>query len=86
MREEVDVLRHLAKQRASNGHPNVLKYIDSWEQDDVLFIQTELCELGDLAKFLAEYGSHFVALDEARIWKMTAELVNVSLPMRSFLF
>lgn len=76
LREEVDVLRHLAKEGAPDGHPNVLKYIDSWEQDDVLFIQTELCELGDLATFLAEYGSHFVALDEARIWKMTAELIN----------
>lgn len=79
LREEVDVLRHLAALRGPDGHPNVLRYIDSWEQDDVLFIQTEICDLGDLAKFLAEYGTHFVALDEARIWKIAAELINVSI-------
>ncbi|GJJ06481.1 hypothetical protein Clacol_000673 [Clathrus columnatus] len=76
LREEVDILHHLAVLGGPHGHPNILKYISSWEQDDILFIQTELCELGDLAKFLAEYGSHFAALDEARIWKICAELSN----------
>lgn len=77
LREEVDVLQHLALTGGPTGHPNVLKYIDSWEQDDMLYIHTELCELGNFGTFLSEYGAHFEALDEARVWKICAELSNV---------
>ncbi|KIJ49445.1 hypothetical protein M422DRAFT_27812 [Sphaerobolus stellatus SS14] len=76
LREEIDVLQHLKHKSGDRGHPNILTYIDSWEQDDTLFIQTELCELGDYATFLTEYGAHFEALDEARVWKVCAELSN----------
>ena len=58
-------------------HPNVLAYIDSWEQDDALYIQTELCEFGNFAHFLWEYGRAFPQLDEARVWKIIADLSNV---------
>ena len=58
-------------------HPNVLTYIDSWEQDDALYIQTELCEFGNFAHFLWEYGRTFPRLDEARVWKIIADLSNV---------
>ena len=58
-------------------HPNVLAYIDSWEQDEALYIQTELCEFGNLAHFLWEYGRAFPRLDEARVWKIVADLSNV---------
>jgi len=86
LREEVDILKHLALVGGSRGHPNVLKYIDSWEQDDVLYIQTEICELGNFGTFLAEYGAHYEALDEARVWKICAELSNVCFPsIASFL-
>ena len=80
LREEVDVLQHLCKAAAAEGgpHPNVLAYIDSWEEDEMLFIQTELCELGNLARFLWEYGKVFPRLDEARVWKVFADLSNVS--------
>ncbi|KAF8585991.1 kinase-like protein [Ramaria rubella] len=74
LREEVDVLQHLVRIGEPRGHPNVLKYIDSWEQDDALYIQTELCDLGNFGNFLTEYGAHFEALDEARVWKICAEL------------
>lgn len=73
----MDVLQHLKEAGGSNGHPNVLAYIDSWEEEDILYIQTELCELGNYATFLAEYGSHFEALDEARVWKVCTELSHV---------
>ena len=56
------------------SHPNVLGYIDSWEEDEALYIQTELCELGNFAHFLWEYGRAFPRLDEARVWKIMAEL------------
>jgi mitosis inhibitor protein kinase SWE1 len=83
LREEVDVLRALtakyAEAAAQPGarHPNVLAYVDSWEQDEALFIQTELCELGNFGTFLWEYGRAFPQLDEARVWKIVAELSNV---------
>lgn len=79
LREEVDVLRHLSQASlGGRGHPNVLGYVDSWEQDGVLFIQTELCELGSFGRFLWEYGRVFPRLDEARVWKILADLSNVS--------
>lgn len=64
---------------AGQLHPNVLAFVDSWEEDEVLYIQTELCEMGSLAHFLWEYGRKFPRLDEARVWKIIADLSNVSL-------
>lgn len=48
--------------------------MDAWEQSGHLFIQSELCENGNLAQFLEEYGSAHEVLDEARIWKITTEV------------
>ncbi|KIJ19055.1 hypothetical protein PAXINDRAFT_8404 [Paxillus involutus ATCC 200175] len=78
LREEVDILQHLARAAAAEGgqHSNVLAYIDSWEQDEVLFIRTELCELGNFERFLWEYGRAFPRLEEARVWKIFVDLSN----------
>ncbi|KAG2150895.1 hypothetical protein DEU56DRAFT_578874 [Suillus clintonianus] len=73
LREEVDILAQLS---ARGAHPNVLTYVDSWEQDDALFIRTELCELGNFGRFLWEYGRAFPRLDEARVWKVMVDLSN----------
>ncbi|KAJ7287800.1 kinase-like domain-containing protein [Mycena rebaudengoi] len=73
LREEVEILQHLA---CGGVQPNVLTFVDSWEEDDVLYIQTELCELGNFAHFLWEYGRVFPRLDEARIWKIIVDLSN----------
>lgn len=85
LREEVDILQHLshtaaaASTRWSQGrHPNVLAYIDSWEEEEALYIRTELCELGNFAHFLWEYGRAFPRLDEARVWKIIVDLSDVS--------
>jgi mitosis inhibitor protein kinase SWE1 len=82
LREEVDVLKHLSQISASSvtgcRHPNVLAYLDSWEEDEALYIQTELCESGNLARFLWEYGRVFPRLDEGRVWKIVVDLANVS--------
>lgn len=75
----MDILQHLSQASVRRGaaqQPNVLAYIDSWEQDDALYIQTELCELGNFARFLWEYGRAFPRLDEARVWKIFADLSN----------
>ncbi|KAG9012704.1 hypothetical protein FRB93_001257 [Tulasnella sp. JGI-2019a] len=85
--EEVEVLRHLtfsngpctstpSTHRTTQGHDNVLHYIDAWEQDRTLYIQTELCELGNLADFLREYGQAYDRLDEPRLWKIATEIAN----------
>ncbi|KAA1471705.1 hypothetical protein DENSPDRAFT_880701 [Dentipellis sp. KUC8613] len=80
LREEVEILQHLsqaysaATHGASSRHPNVLGYVDSWEQDAVLYIRTEICELGNFAHFLWEYGRAFPKLEEARVWKILADL------------
>jgi len=80
LREEVDILLHLSQtaDAARIRHPNVLAYIDSWEEDEALYIQTELCELGNFARFLWEFGRVFPRLDEARIWKIIVDLSDVS--------
>ena len=84
LREEVEVLKHLSQaalssHMADGRHPNVLAYIDSWEEDEALYIRTELCESGNLAQFLWEYGRVFPRLDEARVWKVIVDLSNVSI-------
>ncbi|KAF9051208.1 hypothetical protein BDZ89DRAFT_1057063 [Hymenopellis radicata] len=76
LREEADILRHLGQVNGGRRHPNVLAFVDSWEEDEVLYIQTELCELGSLGHFLWEYGRAFPRLDEARVWKIIADLSN----------
>ena len=82
MREEVDILKHLSEAAVRSGldgrHPNVLAYIDSWEEHEALFIRTELCESGNLSRFLWEYGKVFPRLDESRVWKIIVDLSNVS--------
>ena len=37
-------------------HDNILQYVESFEEDDSLFIVTEFCERGDLETYL-EYKS-----------------------------
>lgn len=89
LREEVDILKQLAEaSEGQRGHPGVLRYIDSWEQDGLLFIQTELCALGSFGRFLWDYGRKFPRLDEARVWKILAELTEVCtlLQLWHFLF
>ncbi|KAJ7680475.1 hypothetical protein DFH06DRAFT_1163176 [Mycena polygramma] len=71
LREEVEILQHLT---CGGVQANVLTFVDSWEEDDVLYIQTELCALGNFARFLWEFGRVFPRLDEGRIWKIMVDL------------
>ncbi|PKI85619.1 non-specific serine/threonine protein kinase [Malassezia vespertilionis] len=77
--EEVDVLCLLKQHRAHQHSPffgaeGVIDFLDAWEEEAHLYIQTELCPLGSLAFVLAEYGKQVGPLDEARVWKILAEL------------
>jgi serine/threonine protein kinase len=72
--EEVDVLRLVTS--CSNPSPFIISLVDAWEQHGHLFIRTELCSYGNLANFLEEYGREHELLDEARVWKILAELAQ----------
>lgn len=74
----MQVLQHLSQAAEGKRHPNVLAYIDSWEEDEALYIQTELCESGNLAQFLWEFGRVYPRLSEDRVWKIIVDLSNVS--------
>ncbi|KAI0443741.1 hypothetical protein F4803DRAFT_297857 [Xylaria telfairii] len=64
---EVDILRRLV------GCDHILQLIDSWEENDSLYIQTEFCEEGNLQEFLREVGAKG-RLDDFRIWKIMLEI------------
>lgn len=66
-RREVDVLERL------RGCDHVLQLVDSWEESQCLYIQTEYCEEGSLDAFLAFMGIKG-RLDEFRIWKILLEI------------
>ncbi|KAG6836851.1 hypothetical protein H0H93_002292 [Arthromyces matolae] len=83
LHEEVKVLRRMSQVVAANSasydgnrHPNVLAYIDSWEEDGTLYIQTELCDSGNLEQFLDTFGSVYRKLSEDRVWKIIVDLSN----------
>jgi mitosis inhibitor protein kinase SWE1 len=70
--QEVKVLKAL-------GHSDhVVHLIDSWEEKNYLYIQTEFCEEGSLDLFLSQVGRKG-RLDDFRIWKIMLELSSVSL-------
>jgi serine/threonine protein kinase len=70
--EEVDILRLFSI--AENRSPHLISLVDAWEQNGHLFILTELCPNGNLQYWLDDYGDTHEQLDEARVWKILAEL------------
>ena len=69
--QEVEILKSL-----KHGD-HVVTFVDSWEHDSHLYIQTEFCEEGTLDVFLAQAGLK-ARLDDFRIWKILLELSQVS--------
>ncbi|EIM21350.1 kinase-like protein [Wallemia mellicola CBS 633.66] len=57
-------------------HPNIIKLNDYWEDNNRLYIQTELCEKGSLNVFLDDYGMHFERLEETRVWKILGDIAE----------
>ncbi|KAI5861232.1 kinase-like protein [Durotheca rogersii] len=66
-RREVSVLEAL------KGRSHILQLIDSWEENNSLYIQTEFCEEGSLDLFLSFVGLKG-RLDDFRIWKIMLEI------------
>jgi mitosis inhibitor protein kinase SWE1 len=71
---EVRVLEDLEKSEYGTSE-HVIHYVDSWEFDDHLYIQTEYCEEGSLDEFLLKTGSKG-RLDDFRIWKILLEIAE----------
>jgi mitosis inhibitor protein kinase SWE1 len=67
---------HLLKALSHCDH--VVRYLDSWEENHQLYIQTEYCEEGSLEDFLGNVGKTG-RLDDFRIWKIMLELSYVSI-------
>ncbi|KAK0108373.1 hypothetical protein ONS95_003184 [Cadophora gregata] len=65
--QEVNVLKALGQT------DHVLHLIDSWEEKNFLYIQTEYCEEGSLDVFLTTVGRKG-RLDDFRIWKILLEV------------
>ena len=62
------------------GHSDhIIAFVDSWEEQSHLYIQTEFCEEGTLDIFLAQVGLK-ARLDDFRIWKILLELSLVRTP------
>lgn len=70
-------LREVRILEALRGRPHVLQFVDSWEKQFHLYIQTEYCEEGSLSEFLGTVGAAG-RLDDFRIWKILVEASMVS--------
>ncbi|PHH63002.1 hypothetical protein CDD81_6427 [Ophiocordyceps australis] len=65
--------REVQALRAMRNSEHIVQYVDSWEDDDHLYIQTEFCEEGSLDKFLGNVGRGG-RLDDFRIFKILQDL------------
>lgn len=74
--EEVEILRTLGRS------DHVVEFVDSWDDQGFLYIQTEFCDNGSLDKFLEQHGDKG-RLDEFRVWKVLLELCLVGFFSRS---
>lgn len=70
-------LREAQILRALSNAEHVVHYVDDWEHQLHLYIQTEYCEEGNLEKFLGNIGFGG-RLDDFRIFKILQDLCLVS--------
>ncbi|KAI9653017.1 MAG: hypothetical protein M1831_006224 [Alyxoria varia] len=68
-------LREAKIMQALGQSDHTVAFIDSWEANNYLYIQTEYCEEGCLDKFLGQSG-YDGRLDDFRIWKILLELAQ----------
>ncbi|KAL7623227.1 mitosis inhibitor protein kinase swe1 [Parahypoxylon ruwenzoriense] len=66
-------LREVSVLEILKGRSHILQLIDSWEENNSLYIQTEYCEEGNLDVFLSFIGLKG-RLDDFRIWKIMLEI------------
>ncbi|PVU86441.1 hypothetical protein BB560_006717 [Smittium megazygosporum] len=68
--KEVDILYHLLS-ASPQPHPNIATIYNCWEQFGLLYIQSELCDEGNLK---SAFSQHFCSspVPEPSIWKITS--------------
>ena len=57
-------------------HPNITKYIESFIQDNEMFIAVEWAEKGDLKNYILNIKEQEKFIPEIRIWKMVLQLAS----------
>lgn len=68
--KEVEILKSLVHAK------HVLRFVDSWEMQGHLYIQTEYCDEGTLQGFLNDVG-HRGRMDDFRLWKILYDMLLV---------
>lgn len=75
--EKLDVLKDEVKILASLDHPNIVKYYETYESPNYLYLVMEYCEGGELFKRLTERPrEEFTEQKAARIMKSLFLAVN----------
>lgn len=72
-KDRLSKLREVHALQALTHADHVVHYVDSWEFNQYLYIQTEYCDEGTLDKFLSNIGRKG-RLDDFRIWKVIHDI------------
>ncbi|KAK1982421.1 hypothetical protein LZ30DRAFT_688456 [Colletotrichum cereale] len=72
-KDRLSKLREVHALQALTHADHVVHYVDSWEYNQYLYIQTEYCDEGTLDKFLSNVGRKG-RLDDFRIWKVIHDI------------
>ncbi|WYZ41604.1 hypothetical protein EsH8_V_000499 [Colletotrichum jinshuiense] len=72
-KDRLSKLREVHALQALTHADHVVHYVDSWEFNQYLYIQTEYCDEGTLDKFLSNVGRKG-RLDDFRIWKVIHDI------------
>lgn len=67
--EEVSTVQTLGL--VDSQHQHLVQHFDAWEENNFLYLQTELCAHGSLAEFLETHDP----IDEARVWDWLLDLL-----------
>ena len=62
-------LEEVNKNEQIQGHPNCVQFYKAWEEQEHLYIQSELCEMS-----LKDYAENVQMVEEKEIWNMIVDL------------